>query len=75
MYGARIYTDHIDALLDGVVYRRKGFTWPESSPPMSLMLSNQVAAEFNDLSGLKDQGGVPNGWDWQVSYVRVWQEK
>ncbi len=75
VYGARIYPDHIDALLDGVVYRSRGYTWPASAPPMQLILSNQTAAKFNDLSGITDQGGVANGWDWAISYVRVWQQQ
>ncbi len=74
-YGARIYTDHIDALLDGVVYRSEGFTWPADAPPMQLILSNQTAAKWrDDLSGITDQGGVPHGWDWPIQYVRVWQQ-
>lgn len=74
VYGARIYPDHVDALLDGVVYRSRGYSWPASSPPMQLIVSNQTGAKFNDLSGIVDQGGVPNGWDWNIAYVRVWQQ-
>ena len=74
-YGAIIYTDHYDVSLDGMIYRSKGFTWPESSPPMQLLVSNQIGAYFRDLSAITDQGGVTNGWDWDISHVRVWQQK
>ncbi len=74
VYGAHIYPDHVDALLDGVVYRSRGYTWPTGAPPMQLILSNQTAAKFNNLTGLVDQGGVTNGWNWAISYIRVWQQ-
>ena len=73
-YGAQIYPDHMNILLDGVVYRSRGYSWPTNSPPMQLIVSDQTGAEFNDLSQIKNQGGVANGWSWQISYVRVWQQ-
>lgn len=78
IYGAVIYTDHIDLFLDGVLYRKMGYTWPAASPPMHLILSNQTGPlkmNPNNLALIQDQGGVPNGWNWDISYVRAWQMK
>jgi hypothetical protein len=61
-------------LLDGKVYRETYFEWnSKGNVPAHLIVSLQVGAKFNDLSGITDQGGIPNGWDWPIDYVRVWE--
>ncbi len=75
LYSVRLYPDHTEVYLDGILYRERGYTWPTSAPPMQLLISNQTGAKFNDLSAITDQGGIPHGWDWQIAYVRVWQQQ
>ena len=60
-------------LLDGRVYREMHFEWKSKGhAPAHLIASLQVGAKFNDLSGIQDQGGIRDGWDWPISYIRVW---
>ncbi len=62
--------------LDGRVYKSVYYEWnSKDGAPAHLIASLQVGAKFNDLSGMTDQGGVPNGWDWPIRYVRVWDEQ
>ena len=49
------------------------FEWhSKGDVPAHLIASLQVAAKFNDLGAITDQGGIPNGWDWAIDYIRVW---
>ena len=60
-------------LLDGKVFREMYFEWhSKGDVPAHLIASLQVAAKFNDLGGITDQGSVANGWDWAIDYIRVW---
>lgn len=59
--------------LDGKVYRERYYVWnSKGGVPAHLIASLQIGAKFNDLSKITDQGGEPHGWDWPISYVRVW---
>ncbi len=60
-------------LLDGKVYRESTLAWnSKGGVPAHLIVSLQVGAKFNDLGGITDQGGMPDGWDWAIDYIRVW---
>ena len=76
VYGFDWGADHIlKFLLDGKVYRERYYEWnSEGNVPAHLIASLQIGAEFNDLSGISDQGGKPDGWDWAIDYIRVWTE-
>ena len=57
-------------VLDGHVYREAYYEWnSRDGAPAHLIASLQIAPKFNDLSGIVDGG---SGWDWPISYVRVW---
>ncbi len=73
-YGFEWGRDHVlKYLLDGQVYKTTYFEWnSKGDAPAHLIASLQVGAKFNDLSKITDQGGEPGGWDWPISYVRVW---
>jgi hypothetical protein len=67
-------TDHtLRFLLDGRVYRETYFEWnSQGGVPAHLIASLQIGPKFNDLSGITEGGGKPGGWDWPISYIRVW---
>ena len=68
--------NHIRFLLDGKVYREMYFEWnSKGNVAAHLIASLQVGAKFNDLSGITDQGGVRDGWDWPIDYVLVWNRQ
>lgn len=59
--------------LDGKLIRDRYYEWNSiDHVPAHLLASLQVGAKFNDLSKLTDQGGKPDGWDWTIDYIRVW---
>lgn len=58
--------------LDGILYRTRGYVWPASAPPAHLIASLQIGCKFNDLSGITPQGGIANGWDLEIEYIRAW---
>ena len=61
--------------LDGKLIRERTYQWNSiDHVPAHLIASLQVGAKFNNLSGITDQGGKPDGWDWPIDYIRVWQE-
>ncbi|MGI4955415.1 MAG: glycoside hydrolase family 16 protein [Janthinobacterium lividum] len=65
--------NRIRYLLDGKVYKETYYEWrSKGDVPAHLIASLQVGAKFNNLSGITDQDGKPNGWDWRIDYVRVW---
>ena len=41
--------------------------------PMHIMISNQIAAKFDNLREIVDQGGVPDGWTMKVVSLKVWR--
>ena len=61
-------------MLDGKVFLERYYEWnSKGGAPAHLIASLQVGAKFNDLSKITDQGGKPNGWDWPIDYIRVWE--
>lgn len=72
-FGLQWNTDNtLGFYLDGVLYRTRGYVWPATSAPAQLIASLQIGAWFNDLSGISPNGGVANGWDWDIQYIRAW---
>jgi hypothetical protein len=73
----------LNFLLDGRVFRSDYYEYrPDTyvdgngvaAPiPMHIMISNQVAAKFDDLRDIVDQGGVPDGWTMKVVSLKVWR--
>lgn len=87
-YGCHWHSDGTwDMSFDGRVFLRKVYgwrsyssisPWPEIIPPIPahLIVGLQIGpVSFGStaLAGMTDQGGVPNGWQYQIDYVRVWQ--
>ena len=74
VFGLDWGSDHIlTYALDGRVYRQSYFEWnSKDDAPAHLIASLQIGPKFNNLLGITDQGGEPGGWDWPISYVRVW---
>ena len=69
-YGFEWGTDGtLGFLLDGVLYRRRGYVWPADKLPAHLIASLQIGTNFNDLSGMSAQG---DGWDWDIRWIRAW---
>jgi beta-glucanase (GH16 family) len=75
-YGFNWGRDNIlSYLLDGRVYKRTYYEWhSKGNVPAHLIASLQIGAKFNDLSHITDQGGIPDGWDWPIDYIRVWTD-
>jgi hypothetical protein len=72
-YGLQWDTDGVlSFLFDGVVYRRRTYVWADTDPPAHLIASLQIGSYFNDLTQMVPQGGVPDGWDWDIQYIRAW---
>lgn len=72
-FGLQWNTDNtLGFYLDGILYRTRGYVWPASSAPAQLIASLQIGAWFNDLSGISPGGGITNGWDWHIKYIRAW---
>lgn len=62
--------------LNGKVFLERYYEWnSKDNTPAHLIASLQIGAKFNDLSKITDQGGKPNGWDWPIDYIRVWERK
>ena len=61
--------------LDGRLIRTLYYEWNSvENTPAHLIASLQIGANFNNLSRISDQGGKPNGWDWPIDYIRVWDK-
>ena len=75
IYGFDWGTDErLRYLLDGRVYRETHYIWhSRQNLPAHLIASLQIGAKFNNLSDIVDQGGMADGWDWPIDYIRVWQ--
>jgi hypothetical protein len=75
VYGLDWGTDQtLRYLLDGRVYRETHYVWnSKHGLPAHLIASLQIGPKFNDLGGIVDQGGVADGWDWPIDYIRVWR--
>lgn len=57
-------------VLDGHMYKQSYYEWnSKDGVPAHLIASLQIGPKFNDLSGITDGG---SGWDWPISYIRVW---
>ena len=75
-YGLNWGSDNIlSFMLDGRVYKRTYLEWnSKDNIPAHLIASLQIGPKFNDMSHISDQGGIPNGWDWRIDYIRVWKD-
>lgn len=61
-------------ILNGKVFRERYYEWNSKGDVAAhLIASLQIGPKFNDLSKIADQGGKPNGWDWPLDYIRVWE--